>query len=262
MDPGRGGGPDPVGGGWVFDQAAAGPGSMAGSVWCSSLGSHCSQLGRYQFQSPRSFMLAGSRMPILKRHGPSARLSGASTARRSPSDHVPGSPSGSSIAALRLWPAGAATQGSILRRRENRRSVQSLRPGRAGAARARARAAACPGFWLAFSRRRLSLPSRARFGSQRSARGRVDALMTIVPADAIPRRGVGGSLTEPRVRRACRLRRPCSPPIVRPYAWERVAADGLDDLAGLRELGQRRADGVRLDPRFVCDLRRGLRAAL
>jgi len=48
----------------------------------------------------------------------------------------------------------------------------------------------CPGLGLAFPRRRLSLPFRARFGSQGSARGRVDALMAIVPADAIPRRGI------------------------------------------------------------------------
>ena len=47
-----------------------------------------------------------------------------------------------------------------------------------------------PGLGLAFPRRRLSLPFRAWFGSQSSARGRVDALVAIVPADAIPRRGV------------------------------------------------------------------------
>ena len=43
---------------------------------------------------------------------------------------------------------------------------------------------------LAFPRRRLPLPFRARFGSEGSARGRVDALMAIIPADAIPRRRV------------------------------------------------------------------------
>ena len=47
-----------------------------------------------------------------------------------------------------------------------------------------------PRLGLAFPRRRLSSPCRARFGSQGSARGRVDALVAIVPADAIPRRGV------------------------------------------------------------------------
>ena len=80
-------------------------------------------------------------------------------------------------------------------------------------------------------------------------RGRVDALVAVVPVDAIPRRGVARntSSTTPargrrlvdsaRLGRACRLGRPCSVPIVRGF-WERVAAVGLDDLAGLRELGQ------------------------
>ena len=79
-----------------------------------------------------------------------------------------------------------------------------------------------PGPGLAFPRRRLSLAFRARFGSEGSARGRVDALVAIVPADAIPRRGgrratlprrhrsgVGGSLTRTPLRRAYRLQRPC-----------------------------------------------------
>src|SRR6476469_748954 len=44
--------------------------------------------------------------------------------------------------------------------------------------------------------------------------------------------------------------------------WERVAAGGLDHLAGLGQLAQRRADGARLDARFVCDLRGGLGAAV
>jgi hypothetical protein len=47
-----------------------------------------------------------------------------------------------------------------------------------------------PRLGLAFPRRRLSSPCRARFGSEGSARGRIDALVAIVPADAIPRRGV------------------------------------------------------------------------
>jgi hypothetical protein len=47
-----------------------------------------------------------------------------------------------------------------------------------------------PGLGLAFPRRRLSLSFRARFGSESSARGRVDALVAIVPADAIPGRRV------------------------------------------------------------------------
>jgi hypothetical protein len=47
-----------------------------------------------------------------------------------------------------------------------------------------------PRLGLAFPRRRLSLPFRARFGSEGSARGRVDALVAIVPANAIPRRGI------------------------------------------------------------------------
>src|SRR6476646_9955654 len=44
--------------------------------------------------------------------------------------------------------------------------------------------------------------------------------------------------------------------------WQRVAPVGLDHLAGLRELGKRRADGARLDARFVGDLRGGLGTAL
>src|SRR6476620_6797339 len=44
--------------------------------------------------------------------------------------------------------------------------------------------------------------------------------------------------------------------------WERVTAVGLDHLAGLRELAQRRADGARLDAGFGCDLRGGLGAVL
>src|SRR6478672_5661282 len=43
--------------------------------------------------------------------------------------------------------------------------------------------------------------------------------------------------------------------------WERVAPVGLDHLAGLGELGQRRADGACLDARFAGDLRGGLRPA-
>ena len=47
-----------------------------------------------------------------------------------------------------------------------------------------------PRLGLAFPRRRSSSPFRARFGSEGSDRGRIDALVAIVPADAIPRRGV------------------------------------------------------------------------
>jgi hypothetical protein len=43
---------------------------------------------------------------------------------------------------------------------------------------------------LAFPRRRFLLPCRARFGSEGSARWRVDALVAIVPTDAILRRRV------------------------------------------------------------------------
>jgi hypothetical protein len=54
----------------------------------------------------------------------------------------------------------------------------------------RGRGVVRPRLGLAFPRGRLSLPFRARFGAESSARGRVDALVAIVPADAIPRRGV------------------------------------------------------------------------
>jgi hypothetical protein len=47
-----------------------------------------------------------------------------------------------------------------------------------------------PRLGLAFPWRRSSLPFRARFGSEGSARGRVDALVAIVPADAVARRGI------------------------------------------------------------------------
>ena len=57
-------------------------------------------------------------------------------------------------------------------------------------ARARPRCLAWPGLGLAFPRRGSSLPFRARFGSEGSARGGVDAFVAIVPADAIPRRRV------------------------------------------------------------------------
>ena len=67
-------------------------------------------------------------------------------------------------------PAGAGHTNSRLQRRS-----RSRRRSRLG---------------LPFRRRRFSLPFRAWFGSQRSARGRVDALVAVVPADAIPRRWV------------------------------------------------------------------------
>src|SRR6266487_72185 len=48
---------------------AAGTGDVSwigsGSVATATRGSHSSQLGRYQFQSPSSFMLAGSRTPRM-----------------------------------------------------------------------------------------------------------------------------------------------------------------------------------------------------
>ena len=36
---------------------------QVGSIW--TRGSHCSGLGRYQFQSPRSFIVAGSSTPRM-----------------------------------------------------------------------------------------------------------------------------------------------------------------------------------------------------
>ena len=67
--------------------------------------------------------------------------------------------------------------------------VPSFRSSRGGRARTEV-PADCPGLGSAFRRRRLSLLFGVRFGSEGSARGRVDALMAIVPADAIPRRGI------------------------------------------------------------------------
>src|ERR1700729_649403 len=52
------------------------------------------------------------------------------------------------------------------------------------------RTADCPRLGLAFVRRRLSLAFRAGFGAEGSARGDVDAVVPVVPADAIARRGV------------------------------------------------------------------------
>ena len=44
--------------------------------------------------------------------------------------------------------------------------------------------------WLAFSWCRLPLPLGGSFGSESAARGRVDALVAVVPADPIARRGI------------------------------------------------------------------------
>jgi hypothetical protein len=44
--------------------------------------------------------------------------------------------------------------------------------------------------WLAFSWCRLPLPLGGSFGSQSATRGRVDALVAVVPADPIARRGI------------------------------------------------------------------------
>ena len=51
--------PGPCLPGWCVCQAAAGTGSSVGSVWCSSFGSQCSQLGRYQFQSAEELHARG-----------------------------------------------------------------------------------------------------------------------------------------------------------------------------------------------------------
>ena len=60
--------------------------------------------------------------------------------------------------------------------------------------------------WLAFSCRRFSRPLGASFGSQRAARGRVDSLVTIVPADPIARRWLAAQdfLNDTRARSTAR----------------------------------------------------------